>query len=246
MQLTVLKNISQTLFRQKEIDIKLPSQYMKEFFNLIKTDTKLTIEEKKAIFICEEEKIQELLNKEHIEKIKSQQSEIERLNHELYHDELTSLYNKKYFSKYIIDENNMFQREGTLVFIDLNKFKYINDTFGHVIGDNALEVFSSFLSNNLRKEDKVIRYAGDEFIILFDSSIESEILNKMKILTNKLRDVTIHTPDDNYINLKFSFGISSFSQNDYASTIVAKADKEMYKHKTTHKKIEAEASLLKA
>jgi diguanylate cyclase (GGDEF)-like protein len=235
MQLTVLKNISRTLFKKPFKDIKLPSQYMKEFFELVNADYTLSDKEKAAIFICEEDKIQDLLNKEHVEKIKNQQSEIDRLNHELYHDELTSLYNKKYFTKYIISDNNLFQKSGTLVFIDLNKFKYINDTFGHVIGDNALEVFSAFLSNNLRKSDKIIRYAGDEFIILFDSVDENEILEKMKFLTNRLREITVHTPDNNYIDLKFSFGISSFKKGQVATDIVHKADTEMYKHKALSK-----------
>jgi len=238
MQIKVLKNISKVLFDSKLQDVRLPSKYLKEFFNLVKGDFTLSDKEKEAIFICEEEKILDLLNQEHVEKIKSQQSEIDRLNHELYHDELTSLYNKKYFTKYIIGENNLFQKAGTLVFIDLNKFKYINDTFGHVIGDNALEIFSSFLSNNLRKSDKIIRYAGDEFIILFDSTDEAEILEKMKFLTNRLREITVHTPDDNYINLKFSFGISSFNKNDLATEIVHKADTEMYRHKSETKLVQ--------
>ena len=164
---SILNKITSTIISRRKTDsFILPSEYLKNFLEEIKKANNTNIQD---ILKLETEKITSYLNNEMLNINIEAEREIEKLKHELYHDDLTSVYNKKYFTNYIISSDGKLQRDGTMVFIDLNKFKQINDTYGHTIGDNALEVFSSFLSSNLRENDKIIRYAGDEFVILFDT-----------------------------------------------------------------------------
>ena len=232
----LLTKITSSIFSKKE-DIILPSEYLKKFFNEIDNSNSNQIEHDNFITL-ESQRIIDYIDHTRVDINTKALREIEKLRHELYHDDLTAIFNKKYLTSYIISNNGEFQREGTLVFIDLNKFKEINDKYGHVIGDNALEVFSAFLSNNLRKNDKVIRYAGDEFIILFDTKNFEAILTKMKILSQKLSTILVGVNDDTHINLQFSFGIQPFEKEDNAKEIITLADSAMYRHKARQKKSE--------
>ena len=232
----LLKKITSSIFSKKE-DIVLPSEYLNLFISEMKNTNTNTIENDNFIKL-ESQRIIDYLDHKVTNINSNALREIEKLKHELYHDDLTSIFNKKYLTSYIIGDNGEFQREGTLVFIDLNKFKFINDKYGHVIGDSALEVFSAFLSNNLRENDKVIRYAGDEFIILFDTKNFEAILTKMKMLSHKLSTILVGVDDDTHINLQFSFGIQPFEELDNAKEIIALADSAMYRHKARQKNLE--------
>jgi len=95
--------------------------------------------------------------------------ELEKLKEAVYKDELTHALNRKWLhDNFLIDGSDKFNKNGTLAIIDLNYFKIINDTFGHIIGDKVL----IFITNQLKKtKESVIRYGGDEFIILFPENI---------------------------------------------------------------------------
>lgn len=159
--------------------------------------------------------------------------EIEKLKSSVYKDELTGLFNRKWLHDTFLDgESQRFKCSGTLAMIDLNYFKIINDTFGHIIGDKVLV----FIANNLKKVDNnIVRYGGDEFMILF-SSMVSEVdsvkkLNSLRedILTKKLK------AQDTMFKTSFSFGVSQFHENDSLIDIIELADKKMYDDKITIK-----------
>ena len=86
-----------------------------------------------------------------------------------YHDQLTGLYNRRAFLEhaYLVSAS-IFRRNGTLaiMIIDLNKFKQINDIYGHQAGDEVLKLASQKLKNQLRKSDLIARIGGDEFVVL--------------------------------------------------------------------------------
>ncbi|MDD5051455.1 MAG: GGDEF domain-containing protein [Sulfuricurvum sp.] len=159
--------------------------------------------------------------------------EIEKLKASVYKDELTGVFNRKWLHDTFLDEDSQcFKRSGTLVMIDLNYFKIINDTFGHIIGDKVL----MFIANNLKKIDKnIVRYGGDEFMILFSDEVsEEEALKKLhslreNILTKKLKAQAI------MFRPSFSFGVSTFQVYDSLIDIIELADKNMYNDKTVIK-----------
>ncbi|MEO1938477.1 MAG: GGDEF domain-containing protein [Sulfurimonas sp.] len=171
--------------------------------------------------------------KQVLEETKALRLEIEKLKESVYKDELTHAYNRKWFHDHYINEHdNTLNKDGNLVVIDLNYFKQINDTYGHIIGDKVL----IFITNQLKKiTKKVIRYGGDEFIILFLDQETDQIqksIEKLResILTKKLK------AHDAEFRVSFSYGLSPFTQGSELSKIIEKADKLMYEDKVNIKK----------
>lgn len=161
---------------------------------------------------------------------KKLQKEIQELQKIVYEDSLTKSYNRKWFDDTILDHDHLTLREnGTLVIIDLNKFKEINDTFGHIIGDKVLIHVTVKL-----KEcgGRVVRYGGDEFIVIFDSTINSsQIKEKMETLLTYFDKIHFKVEDQSF-KISFSYGIAPFTRGADAASVIEAADKSMYKHKS--------------
>lgn len=86
-------------------------------------------------------------------------------------DPLTGLYNRKYLDELTSDANNLGYSKGCYVmFLDLDGFKVVNDVYGHEEGDVVLQIVSHRIRNSLKNEDTIIRYGGDEFIILVNTT----------------------------------------------------------------------------
>ena len=163
--------------------------------------------------------------------------EIEKLKESVYKDELTHAFNRKWLNdKYIQndEENDKFKKAGTLVIIDLNYFKLVNDTFGHIVGDKVLV----FIANKLKlTKENVVRYGGDEFIVIFSKDISKNSalkkLDKIRegIIAKKLKS------NNSEFRVSFSFGASEFKENDPLDKVIEDADKNMYDDKIKIKKI---------
>ena len=168
-----------------------------------------------------------------LEETKALRQEIEALKKSVYHDELTHAFNRKWLNDNYLNEKGNFKTDGILAIIDLNYFKQINDTLGHIVGDRVL----IFITNELKKlKVPVIRYGGDEFLLIFSSdSKKSDAVNSLNtlresILTKKLK------AHNKIFRASFSLGIIAFEKNSNFSYVVEKADEEMYKDKLEIKK----------
>lgn len=146
-------------------------------------------------------------------------------------DQLTGLFNRRHLFDYL--ENLIKEsRNFTIAMIDINRFKEINDTYGHIVGDKVL-IATGYLLDSFQKSDIVCgRYGGDEFMIIFlnKSLVESTILLKeleknFSKLSDKFEDM----------ELSFSYGLS---ENNHKSLeeIIHYADTHLYKKKSTNKK----------
>jgi len=175
------------------------------------------------------QKKDETVLNEVLSETKKLREEIERLKASVYKDELTGVFNRKWLHDTFLEgDAQRFKCSGTFVMIDLNYFKIINDTFGHVVGDKVL----MYIANNLKKVDKnIVRYGGDEFMILFSDAVsETEAVDKLnnvreEILSRKLK------AQDAVFQTSFSFGVSKFQENDNLSSVIELADKKMYDDK---------------
>ena len=166
--------------------------------------------------------------------LKRLQEQIKSLKIELFADPLTGAYNRKWLMDSYLKED-LFQNDGEMAFIDLNKFKIINDNYGHVIGDQVLKYLVHFLKKTFSTYEgiNVARYAGDEFIILFpfDMSKKFDVSKLMleaqiKLSKQKLKSKTIKA-----LSFGFSFGLVEFRKSDTLTASLVKADKLMYKNK---------------
>lgn len=160
--------------------------------------------------------------------------ELEKLKAVVYMDELTHVNNRKWLNDNKLKEDTrLLKEDGVLAMIDLNYFKLINDTHGHLIGDKIL----IFIANELKKTGfDVVRFGGDEFIVLFPKTISEE--NAFDIL-NKLREIILHKKFKSKTTLfrtSFSIGVSEYSANDELSSAIELADKNMYADKQKIKK----------
>ncbi len=129
-----------------------------------------------------------------------------------------------------IEQCDKEKRHFTLCFIDLDKFKPVNDTYGHHAGDMLLKHIAKVLSDFVRKGDMVARIGGDEFVILFDSLSDDKYIESMKTRLNELppQHPLIYSRDD-IIEFSFSVGLASYPQDATTSPELLKlADKAMY------------------
>jgi len=175
-----------------------------------------------AIQTKNEDKLNEVLQEtQHLRK------EIEKLKESIYKDELTNAYNRKWLhDNYLYSDSDSFMNDGVLVIIDLNYFKQVNDTHGHVIGDKVL----IFITNELKKLKRpVVRYGGDEFIIIFDENEE-----KVSLHLNTLRDAILTKKlkaNETTFTASFSFGISTYKASERLNQVIERADTQMYDDK---------------
>ena len=176
----------------------------------------------------------ETLLNEVLNETKALRQEILKLKEAVYKDELTHVYNRKWLHDNMLDNENKFLEDGTLSMIDLNFFKLINDTYGHVVGDKVL----IFIANQLSKtQASVIRYGGDEFIIIFKNNINSDLaFQKLDELRQKIIHKKLKTGNDSF-KISFSIGTYEFEEGDNLSNIIELADKNMYVDKIKIKKI---------
>lgn len=164
--------------------------------------------------------------------------ELQHVNDELvklsFTDPLTGTYNRRYFEEIIDTEIAMSLRHNetnSVLLMDIDHFKRINDTYGHPAGDMVLKQFADIVKGVVRKTDAVCRLGGEEFVILTRrTTIETCLL-----IANKIRQVVAAMPFDTdtekQINITVSIGIATFPDKHSTSTadsLIASADKALY------------------
>lgn len=165
-------------------------------------------------------------------------SKNEQLEHIAYHDELTGLPNRRLFLKNLessIAVANEKAQKLAVVFIDLDRFKNINDTFGHEFGDLLLQDFSQKVSENLRANDTVSRQGGDEFtLILNDVKDANDITPTIQRLQAAfIKSLSINNQE---LHVSMSIGIAIYPDNGKTTSELLKhADSAMYSAKAKGK-----------
>lgn len=162
------------------------------------------------------------------------------LRHSALHDPLTGLPNRSYFMQRLEQAIQLANREPNrlyaLLFIDLDNFKPVNDTLGHIVGDHLLKHIASQIKRLLRKSDLVARLGGDEFAVLLDDiPNEEHAIAAVKRVQTQLKQP--FTYDGNHISVGASIGIT-FSTQGYRKPEAAlrDADIAMYRAKSRNKR----------
>ncbi len=155
------------------------------------------------------------------------------LKAQLHTDTLTNVHNRKWLMENILYEGD-FVSNGILAFIDLDKFKPINDKYGHVIGDKVLQYLAGFLKSNLKGMD-IIRYAGDEFIIVSKNEHMEQCYLRLKQLQEDLLGKKLKAANGELLYLSFSFGMARFEAGTNFRDTLEIADSLMYENKKSKK-----------
>ena len=145
-------------------------------------------------------------------------------------DEKTGVYNNKFFktiSEMELEKARRGIEELSLIIVDLDHFKKINDTYGHMMGDAILKKLGTILKDSTRKYDIVSRFGGEEFIVLFPNT---NLQRARKVSERLRRDVEKDKEMMKY-KVTISGGLSTYHKNDNVTRMKQRADKALYRAK---------------
>lgn len=148
-------------------------------------------------------------------------SKLSGYNEKLYTDVLTGIYNRRFFE----EEIKKMEDEAGIAVIDLDDFKLHNDTYGHSAGDAALITTANIIKKYIRKTDILIRYGGDEFLLILPSIKKHIFEDKLKLIREKIHDTVV--PKYEKMQLSVSIGGAIFREGNIEDAI-ASADRQMY------------------
>lgn len=151
-------------------------------------------------------------------------------------DELTGIKNRKAYNLKIKSLLAVFKRYQTpfsIISIDIDDFKHINDTYGHDIGDKVLQKFSALIEANIRQTDHLFRVGGEEFVILSEARKKSEVIT----LAEKIRTLVANKTLILDISVTISLGICEVKIGDNENTIAKRVDTLLYHSKSCGKNI---------
>lgn len=144
-------------------------------------------------------------------------------------DPLTEIRNRRYLMQYLEKQTaQMGDEKHCAVLIDLDLFKSVNDTYGHVFGDKVLKQFADTVKKNLGENDLIARFGGEEFMILFGTDNEEEIITTMNTIS---KEYAIFSEKEKGKEFTFSAGAAIYGKNSSITDIFTTADKRLYKAK---------------
>jgi diguanylate cyclase len=151
-------------------------------------------------------------------------------------DPLTSLSNRRCFDVNLAKEIEEAHTHGTamcLVMGDIDRFKGINDTFGHQIGDEILKMFAKLLSSNVKGRDTVARFGGEEFAIILPETrlTDAEHLTESIRIQLEGKELAVNNSGAPIGKITASFGIAQLGERDDADTLIQRADARLYEAK---------------
>ena len=150
-------------------------------------------------------------------------------------DPLTGMFNRRYLEEYLEMETGRARRKGSqlsLVMIDLDNFKWFNDTFGHDAGDAALRELSAFFSRHVRAGDAACRYGGEEFILAMWESPLDAATERAETMRREVKNLHVSSGGRSLGALTFSVGIATFPEHGGTGTeLINAADRALYRAK---------------
>ena len=151
-------------------------------------------------------------------------------NDRLYRDAVTDAYNRRYYE----DEMKNKKKNAGVALIDLDDFKLHNDIYGHQAGDMALYTVVDIIRKNIRKTDKLIRFGGDEFLLVMPEVTEEIFSQKLQLIQERIYNANV----PGYPNLRLSISAGGvLTEGNCIEEAVNRADKLMYQAKATKNKV---------
>ncbi len=172
--------------------------------------------------------------------IKKLEKKVAQQEKELDTDQMTGLLNRRGFAKH--DRRKKERRKysngvkGLILYVDIDNFKFVNDTYGHEVGDQLIVWFGNFLKRQISRPEDICRQntAGDEFIMFFEGATKKQgekIVQKIERNLSKLRFFT----GKDYLEITASIGFAEENKNTPQNKAIRLAEIEMYKKKKTKK-----------
>jgi diguanylate cyclase (GGDEF)-like protein len=154
-------------------------------------------------------------------------------------DAVTGLYNRNYWEQIISGATFQPRTQNfSLILIDVDNLKEINDTYGHMAGDKAIEIVGQAIKNSIRKEDVGLRYGGDEFIILFFNQDKKAAYRVIERIRKEISELAA----EQGMNIQISAGAAYYDCLRNMGDIIKMADRDLYKEKRIKKFKEEQSS----
>lgn len=148
------------------------------------------------------------------------------------YDSLTKIYNRNKFNEHLkmkIDMGRRYKLPLSIIMFDIDHFKVVNDTFGHLTGDEVLIKISSMVSDHIRNTDIFARWGGEEFAIIAPITT----VNEAEVLGEKLRILIENTEFKDVGSITCSFGVTEYVDKDTPNTLLKRADEALYTAKNS-------------
>jgi diguanylate cyclase (GGDEF)-like protein len=161
-----------------------------------------------------------------------------RFKEEANKDGLTGLFNRSAFDAMIAKSLEAFDQGGDsflLVMFDVDNFKWVNDTFGHVAGDKILQKVATALGKTFRKDEFIARYGGDEFVVVIEGLAEKTARKRISTFKETFNKMRFASHKDGDVQIGISAGIASAAKGDTPDDLIHKADSAMYEVKKKRK-----------
>ena len=159
---------------------------------------------------------------------------IERLKKLSIRDPLTELYNSRHFYEQLEDEiqrSERYQHPLALIFIDIDKFKAVNDTYGHMVGDQALLLIAQKMQASLRAQDTAYRFAGDEFTIILPETTAENAKFVADRIKSEMANESLVIDEQELTQITLSIGIAEYQRYESKEQFLHRADVTMYEAK---------------
>lgn len=160
---------------------------------------------------------------------------VARLKAESITDPLTGIFNRRYFFRRLseeVEKSKRYHSPLSLVMFDIDHFKLINDTYGHLAGDKVLAEVCKAIQESVRKIDFVARYGGEEICILMPNTKVTKAKSVAERIRKKMEELEIYVEGEELkLKVTLSAGISSLSETDSPELLIRKADVNLYKAK---------------
>lgn len=167
--------------------------------------------------------------------------ELEKAKEKSATDGLTGIYNRSAFDEYLtakVEHYLVMKEDFSLLMLDLDNFKTINDKFGHLIGDRVLVAFAQKCRSAIRSDDFLARYGGEEFAIVLPGANLGNALKKARQICQNVasaRYATDNAQADEYLSITVSIGVCAAKKGDSVEKMLARADKALYEAKRAGK-----------
>jgi diguanylate cyclase len=164
------------------------------------------------------------------------QTNLERAEEASLHDVVTAIGNRRFFDACFADEVEKARRLGDnicLALADIDRFKHVNDRFGHLVGDRLLRLFANILVQNVRGHDKVARFGGEEFALIFPGARLADAVTAAERIRGVLesKQWTIEPSGERVGKVTASFGVAKLTGDESADDLLQRADQRLYEAK---------------
>jgi len=151
-------------------------------------------------------------------------------------DSMTKLYNRRYFTKiseHILELAKREHKDLSLIMLDIDKFKNVNDTYGHQVGDDVIIILAKKLIDHQRKSDIACRYGGEEFVLLLPNTSLEEAKSVAQKIRKDIESLTVNFSSNQSLNFTISLGVSQVNIDDEKNIEIAlkRADDALYEAK---------------